>query len=168
VGAVVSLWTREKLSFPNRGGTEKHVARLQALLATTRTMDPTRPFLDSSGYTHFLPEADVFDAHDYEQNPEAFAARYALFGATGCDPWHNNPVEPRNCYRGQPFFVSEYGGIHVKTARDTGTGWGYDGAGLSDNPTISTTAPRNMMWGGCGPSTSGRPLTKLSRRESAA
>jgi hypothetical protein len=48
-----------------------------------------------------------------------------------CDPWHNNPVEPRNRYRGQPFFVSEYGGIHVKTARDTGTGWGYDGAGLN-------------------------------------
>ena len=47
------------------------------------------------------------------------------------DPWHNNPVEPRNRYRGQPFFVSEFGGIHVKTSRDTGTGWGYDGAGLS-------------------------------------
>ena len=115
----------------NETGTDEYVARLEDLLATTRTMDSTRPFLDSSGYTHFLPETDVFDAHDYEQNPEAFAARYALFGLTGCDPWHNNPVEPRNRYRGQPFFVSEYGGIHVKTARDTGTGWGYDGAGLS-------------------------------------
>ena len=115
----------------NETGTDEYVARLETLLATTRTMDPTRPFLDSSGYTHFLPETDVFDAHDYEQNPEAFAARYAMFGATGCDPWHNNPGDPRSRYRGQPFFVSEYGGIHVKTARDTGTGWGYDGAGLS-------------------------------------
>jgi hypothetical protein len=115
----------------NETGTEEHVARLETLLATTRTMDPTRPFLDSSGYTHFLPETDVFDAHDYEQNPEAFAARYAMFGATGCDPWHTNPADPRSRYRGQPFFVSEYGGMHVKTARDTGTGWGYDGAGLS-------------------------------------
>lgn len=115
----------------NETGTNEYVARLETLLAATRTMDPTRPFLDSSGYTHFLPETDVFDAHDYEQNPQAFAARYAGFGATGCDPWHNNPGDPRSRYRGQPFFVSEFGGIHVKTARDTGTGWGYDGAGLS-------------------------------------
>jgi beta-galactosidase/beta-glucuronidase len=115
----------------NETGTNQYVARLETLLAATRTMDPARPFLDSSGYTHFLPETDVFDAHDYEQNPQAFAARYAPFGATGSDPWHNNPGDPRSRYRGQPFFVSEFGGIHVKTARDTGAGWGYDGAGLS-------------------------------------
>ena len=115
----------------NETGTDEYVARLETLLATTRTMDPTRPLLDSSGYTHFAPETDVFDCHDYEQNPSAFLARYALFGATGCDPWHNNPGDPRSRYRGQPFFVSEYGGMHVKTARDTGNAWGYDGAGLS-------------------------------------
>ena len=79
----------------------------------------------------FQPETDVFDAHDYEQNPQAFADRYALFSLTGCDPWHNDPGDPRSRYRGQPFFISEYGGMHVKTARDTGAGWGYDGAGLS-------------------------------------
>jgi hypothetical protein len=115
----------------NETGTNESVARLETLLATTRTMDPTRPLIDSSGYTHFLPETDVFDCHDYEQNPSAFAARFAMFGATGRDPWHNHPGDPRSQYRGQPFFVSEYGGIRVKTARDTGEGWGYDGAGLS-------------------------------------
>jgi hypothetical protein len=115
----------------NETGTDEHVARLETLLATTRTMDATRPFLDSSGYTHLLPETDVFDAHDYEQNPQAFATRFAAFSAMGCDPWHNNPGDPRSQYRGQPFFVSEYGGMHVKTPRDTGQGWGYDGAGLS-------------------------------------
>ena len=73
----------------NKTGTQEAVARLETLLAPTRTVDPTRPFLDSSGYTHFLPQTDVFDCHDYEQNPEAFKQRYALFGLTGCDPWHN-------------------------------------------------------------------------------
>jgi len=115
----------------NETGTEEAVSRLETLLAATRAVDPTRPFLDSSGYTHFLPESDVFDAHDYEQNPEAFAARYAIFGATGVEPWHNQPAGGRSRYRGQPFFISEYGGMHVKTARDNGSGWGYDGAGLS-------------------------------------
>jgi len=115
----------------NETGTEEAVSRIETLLAPTRSVDPTRPFLDSSGYTHFLPETDVFDAHDYEQNPEAFAARYAAFGATGVEPWHNQPAGGRCRYRGQPFFISEYGGMHVKTPRDNGSGWGYDGAGLN-------------------------------------
>ncbi len=115
----------------NETGTNEYVARLETLLATTLTMDPTRPLLDSSGYTHFFPETDVFDAHDYEQNPQVFAARYTMFDATGFEPWHNHPADPRSRYRGQPFFVSEYGGMHVKTARDIGGGWGYDGTGLS-------------------------------------
>jgi hypothetical protein len=115
----------------NETGTEESIARIETLLATTRTLDPTRAFLDSSGYTHFQPDTDVFDCHDYEQNPAAFRTRFAMFGATGVDPWHNNPGDPRSQYRGQPFFISEYGGMHIKTDRDSGAGWGYDGAGLT-------------------------------------
>lgn len=114
----------------NETGRDEPAARLQSLLAFTRTLDPTRPFLDTSGYTHFLPETDVYDTHDYCQDPGQFAARYALFGLTGTDPWNNQPGDPRSRYRGQPFFISEYGGMHVKTDRDTGPGWGYSGAGL--------------------------------------
>ncbi|MGA2498710.1 MAG: glycoside hydrolase family 2 TIM barrel-domain containing protein [Tepidisphaeraceae bacterium] len=115
----------------NETGKEEYVARLETLLATTWQMDPTRPLLDSSGYTHYNPNTDVFDAHDYDQNPESFKARYAMFGLTGQNPWHNNPGDPRSKYRGQPFFVSEYGGISLKTERATGEGWCYNGAGLS-------------------------------------
>jgi len=48
-----------------------------------------------------------------------------MFGLTGEDPWNNFPGDPRSRYRGQPFFVSEFGGIRVKTDRDVGQGWGY-------------------------------------------
>ncbi len=96
-------------------------------------MDPSRPFLDSSGYTHFIPDTDVYDSHDYCQNPKEFAARYAGFGATGKDPWNNLPEDSRSRYLGQPFFVSEYGGCHIKTTRDTGDAWGYDGSGLTQS-----------------------------------
>jgi len=114
----------------NETGRDEPAARLQSLLAFTRTLDPTRPFLDTSGYTHFLPETDVYDTHDYCQDPGQFAARYGLFGLTGSEPWNNQPADPRSRYRGQPFLISEYGGMHVKTDRDTGPAWGYDGAGL--------------------------------------
>ncbi|MFI5381205.1 MAG: glycoside hydrolase family 2 protein, partial [Tepidisphaerales bacterium] len=89
----------------NETGREELVARLETLLATTWQIDPTRPLLDSSGYTHFNPGTDVFDAHDYDQNPESFNARYAMYGLTGQNPWHNNPGDPRSKYRGQPFFI---------------------------------------------------------------
>jgi hypothetical protein len=115
----------------NETGNDEVAARLQSLLAFTRTLDPTRAFLDTSGYTHFLPETDVYDTHDYGQDPQQFAARYALFGLTGSEPWNNQTADPRSRYRGQPFFISEYGGMRVKTERDTGAGWGYDGAGLA-------------------------------------
>ncbi|MCX6909394.1 MAG: hypothetical protein NTY01_15315, partial [Verrucomicrobia bacterium] len=114
----------------NETGTNETIALTETLLAATQTMDPTRPLLDSSGYTHFLPETDVFDSHDYTGDPKRFAARYAMFGLTGQNPWHNHPGDPRSCYRGQPYFVSEYGGIRVKTDRDTGKGWGYGGESL--------------------------------------
>lgn len=114
----------------NETGTNETVALIETLLAATQTMDPTRPLIDSSGYTHFLPETDVFDSHDYTGDPKRFAARYAMFGLTGQNPWHNNPGDPRSRYHGQPYFVSEYGGISVKTERDTGKGWGYGGKSL--------------------------------------
>ena len=114
----------------NETGTNEHIAFTETLLAATQTMDPTRPLLDSSGYTHFLPDTDVFDSHDYEGNPKRFEARYSMFGLTGQNPWHNHPGDRRSCYRGQPYFVSEYGGIRVKTERDTGKGWGYGGQTL--------------------------------------
>lgn len=108
----------------NETGGDVHVATAQLLFATTRTLDPTRPYLDASGYTHLIPETDVYDCHDYDQNPASFKARYEAFSQTGTDAWNNFPADPRSAYRGQPYFVSEYGGIRLKTERSSG-GWGY-------------------------------------------
>ncbi len=108
----------------NETGGDVPVANAQILFATTRTMDPTRPYLDTSGYVHLVPETDVYDCHDYDQNPASFKARYEQFSQTGTDAWNNAPNDPRSAYRGQPYFVSEYGGIRLKTDRSSG-GWGY-------------------------------------------
>ncbi len=116
----------------NETGAGDHPAAMQALLSTTQTVDPSRPFLDTSGYVHLYTGTDVYDCHDYNQDPASFKARFEMFGLTGTDPWNNNLSDPRSAYRGQPYFVSEYGGIHLKTDRDTGTGWGYGQADLDE------------------------------------
>lgn len=110
----------------NETGPGNAVAAAQLILGLTQVMDPTRPYLDTSGYVHLDPRTDVYDCHDYDQNPDSFAARYAGFGQTGTRPYNNNLSDARSAYLGQPYFVSEYGGIRLKADRDTGEpGWGY-------------------------------------------
>lgn len=74
----------------------------------TKLADPTRPVLDASGYSHRVRGADVYDSHDYEQDPDAFA-RNQMQGFPYVNTEHGLPISVP--YAGQPYFVSEYGGI---------------------------------------------------------
>jgi beta-galactosidase/beta-glucuronidase len=99
----------------------------RAMFLAAKAMDTTRPVLDTSGYSHRVPEADVYDSHDYQQNPEKFAANHA--GLAEDKPYINlwNGDKPMNIpYRGQPYFVSEFGGIWWNPAAfDNKESWGY-------------------------------------------
>lgn len=98
----------------------------RALYLATKAMDQTRPALDASGYSHRVPEADIYDSHDYEQDPEKFAARHA--GLAQGKPFVNTHGEqPISIpYRGQPYFVSEFGGTWWNPeARPGEDSWGY-------------------------------------------
>ena len=98
----------------------------RGLFLATKAMDRTRPVLDTSGYAHRVPEADVYDSHDYTQDTETFARRHADVAAG--NPYYNSRDGQTWSipYRGQPFFVSEFGGIwwnpEVKAGEDS---WGY-------------------------------------------
>lgn len=105
-------------------------ALLQALLSVTQEIDPTRPFLDTSGYVHLFPGTDVFDSHNYNQDPVSFGHQMSTFALTGADPYQNNVFDSRSHYRGQPYFVSEYGGTALAGHTSEGA-WGY-GAAASD------------------------------------
>ncbi len=92
----------------------------------TKRLDPTRPCIDTSGNFHV--KTDIFDLHDYDQNPETFRARYDRFVEENVlDVDYNvNSVGGggRQFYKGEPVFVSEYGGI--KWDVDHGIeSWGY-------------------------------------------
>ncbi|HYF50717.1 MAG TPA: glycoside hydrolase family 2 TIM barrel-domain containing protein [Planctomycetota bacterium] len=96
----------------------------RAMFLATKAMDTSRPVLDASGYSHRVPESDISDCHDYEQNPEKFKANQA--GLSDGKPFHNGNGKWDVPYRGQPFFVSEFGGIwwnpEAKAGEDS---WGY-------------------------------------------
>lgn len=82
------------------------------MFLAAKAMDATRPVLDSSGYSHRVPESDIYDSHDYEPNPEKLRTNQQ--GIAENDPFRNDIIEGKHMsidYRGQPYFVSEFGGI---------------------------------------------------------
>ena len=98
----------------------------RGMFLATRAMDPTRPALDASGYSHRVAEADITDCHDYEPDPEKLRANHA--GLASGAPFTNGPADrPWSiAYRGQPFFVSEFGGIWWNANAAPGQdSWGY-------------------------------------------
>ena len=94
-------------------------AILATVYAATKAFDSTRPVIDTSGYLHVI--TDIYDVHDYDQNPETFAARYE--GLHNGDAYVNYPT--RESYEGQPYFVSEYGGIWWNPSQSDDVSWGY-------------------------------------------
>lgn len=98
------------------------------MFLATKAMDSTRPALDTSGYSHRVPVADISDCHDYEQSVEKFTANHA--GTRLGKPYMNVYGEDRAPisipYRGQPYFVSEFGGIWWNPkAAASDYSWGY-------------------------------------------
>lgn len=44
----------------------------RAMFLATKALDQTRPVLDASGFSHRVREADIYDSHNYEQDPVTF------------------------------------------------------------------------------------------------
>jgi hypothetical protein len=68
----------------------------------------------------------VYDSHDYEQDPKKFYDNQK--GLAEGKPFINkhNTKEISTPYRGQPYFVSEFGGIWWNpAAKPTDFSWGY-------------------------------------------
>lgn len=71
----------------------------------TRSLDPTRPVNDASGYAH--ARTDLWTVHTYVQPPADLAEQLKLVDG---QPFRNYPDrEPE--YEGQPYMVDEFGGI---------------------------------------------------------
>ncbi len=108
---------------------------LRTVYRVTKALDPSRPVIDTSGNYHV--ETDIFDVHDYEQDPELFASYYAKL-ADGIleDQVYRNPSQKnKQQYNGtDPTFVSEYGGIQWS---DQEGSWGYGNAPKTEEEFIA-------------------------------
>lgn len=87
----------------------------------TKLFDSTRPCIDTSGNFHVL--TDIYDLHDYEQNPAVFAASYEEFAKGG--PLTDRREERQTPVEGVPVFISEYGGIKWDVNSENSNNWGY-------------------------------------------
>ncbi|HGE71551.1 TPA: beta-galactosidase, partial [Candidatus Poribacteria bacterium] len=96
---------------------------LRLIYRVTKAYDHTRPTIDTSGYVHV--ETDLYDVHNYDQNPETFANAFRPL-AEGGKAWQNSPDRDAP-YKGQPYWVSEYGGIWWNPNQKDEKGWGYGG-----------------------------------------
>ena len=95
---------------------------METVYRETKMWDSTRPCIDTSGNYHVM--TDIFDVHDYDQDAEAFTKRYLkLKQENVLEPWEKRTIG-RQEYQGEPFFVSEFGGIRWDENGDS-EGWGY-------------------------------------------
>lgn len=117
---------------PMNETSERHSERIgihddvmQGMFLATKLYDPTRPVLDVSGYSHRIADSDIYDCHDYTQDPQKFADRYS--NITDQTIYRNESESIESIpYRGQPYFVSEFGGIQWNpTANLDKASWGY-------------------------------------------
>ena len=121
----------------------------QAMYDATKLADPSRPVLDASGYSHRVRGVDVYDSHSYEQDPQRFREEQSglAAGAPHVNRVHLGPDDMPFAdgtfslpFAGQPYFVSEYGGIwwneqeareteeaeqSVRAGNNAGESWGY-------------------------------------------
>ena len=94
---------------------------LSQIYRVTKLYDSTRPCIDTSGNYHVI--TDIYDLHDYEQDPEIFCASYEAFGK-GEGPFRETYPKRQHYTEGLPFFISEYGGIKWAPNQPEGA-WGY-------------------------------------------
>ncbi len=87
----------------------------------TKLFDTTRPCIDTSGNYHVV--TDIYDMHDYEQDPAVFAASYEAFAEGG--PLTDRMADRQTPVPGIPVFISEYGGIKWDVEESLADSWGY-------------------------------------------
>ena len=102
----------------------------------TKAMDTSRPVLDTSGYSHRVRGADIYDSHDYigEQDFAEGLVNYKKRHENMDKDEvfvnkHHGRIDQSVPYRGQPYFVSEFGGF--KWNPDDASSWGYGSAPTS-------------------------------------
>ena len=103
----IVAWCPLNESHPEVEGRRLHDETVRLIYRATKAADRSRPCIDVSGYCHV--ETDIYDLHDYDQEPERLREHYAAF-AGGGEPYDWKGELQR--WKGEPVMISEYGGIN--------------------------------------------------------
>lgn len=107
----------------NYHGRPQYDPLLETVFDFTKSVDRTRPCIDTSGNFHVKTE--IYDVHDYSYDPIFFKKNYDRLVTENYLYEHvlnDNPG--RQKYGGQPVFISEYGGIKWESDESIKS-WGY-------------------------------------------
>jgi len=103
---------------------------IKIVYRTVKALDKTRPCIDTSGNFHV--ETDIYDVHDYDQDCDVFCKHYEELATKNVLFEHQ---AHRQTWKGEPVFMSEYGGIRVELnefqENDKEKAWGYGNAATS-------------------------------------
>lgn len=117
------------------GQTSKTARRIiKTVYNMTKRLDPTRPVIDTSGAYHVI--TDIYDQHDYEQNPDKFSKSYTKYN--GKKDSFDLFFENEQVYIPDlPFFLSEFGGIkwiaQNNSDDEDNNLWGYGDAPTTED-----------------------------------
>ena len=104
---AIITWCPLNESHPEQCGVRVHAENVRMIYRITKAIDPSRPCIDVSGYAHV--ETDIYDVHDYEQNPKRFREHYVPFLDGGeLYDWKGEQQK----WNGEPVMNSEIGGIN--------------------------------------------------------
>ena len=106
-------WCPFNETWDYEGNKRQRNALLATVYKVTKAVDPTRPCIDTSGNFHVI--TDIFDVHNYEQDPKIFKETYLPLETEGV---LTDRHSKRQTYRGEPVFMSEYGGIGLTEGCD--------------------------------------------------
>lgn len=112
-------------------GRQQRDELIETVYKITKRLDSTRPCIDTSGNFHVM--SDIFDVHDYEQDPKIFKENYDKLVSDGT---LFDRHDSRQKYAGEPTFVSEYGGIKWVVGEQDENAWGYGNAPRTENEFI--------------------------------
>ncbi len=118
---------------------------LQALYATTHSLDGTRLVIDNEGWEH-TDATDLFALHDYARTGDELYEKFKDLGKPGAriPDVGEPPLAPGFKYNGSPFYLSEFGGIaFIPPGHQVPKqAWGY--AGVEKTPDAALERMRGL------------------------
>lgn len=145
-------------SFPYVAMLNQYQDWLKEIYHLTRTIDPSRPVNDTSGFLHVI--SDIWSVHCYSKDLADMVSR--MRPEAGGVMFHAPSVESGYC--GQPYLCNEFGGFKYVSPerRNKDNSWGYHGLDLQTPEELAEKISEQVNWLISAPEIGGYCYTQLT------